>query len=180
MSSPTSTTKNPSKIFRRAIASKLIKPEMLSKHYKYKSYSCVGGKIPIGRIYAKINVLVHRKISHVITKPPIVFCQERWMKDDDDWHNDSETGMCWVVEDQWKEVLAPLKNTGDELIQQATDWIIIAASSLVYRHYYGHIHNLDEWPERWEAYSHGKDGRKEYRRENPLPGKRRSYVPRKR
>ncbi len=42
------------------------------------------------------------------TKPPVVHCRESWVRADWDWHAGVGGVLCYILDEQWKEVQRPL------------------------------------------------------------------------
>lgn len=113
------------------------------------------------------------KGDRVRLDPASVWCREPWMRDDPDWHNSTTTGMCWVLDDEWRHEMQESKTTSVDLIEHGSCWMIEAVKNLIDRHYHGYRLGLDQWPREWAAFSHNKLGRLEYERDRKIhqPGR---------
>jgi hypothetical protein len=124
----------------------------------------VKGKIETETALASIEAQVSRNFQHVLNFPPVVWCHEPWMRSEPDWHNDKKSGMCWVLEEEWRDTLAvPVKHRR-ELIHGAVGWLITNVTSLISRHHYGEMTGRKKWAPEWDAWAHFGEGAKEYRR----------------
>lgn len=128
------------------------------------SHFLVRGTLDVGAVLARIEIHVCQNFAMVIRKPPRVWCGEPWMRDGADWHNDRFGGMCWVLEDEWRDVLdGDGKQPRDQTVI-GTTWLMNNVRSLVSRHYYAHLMRLKDWPKAWDAWAHYDKGAKQYER----------------
>lgn len=100
--------------------------------------------------------------------PPKVWCRESWMRDDADWHNCGKGGMCWVLEEQWRDEMDRDDLPTDLFLGIGLRWLLTASINLIDRHYVGHFKKLKFWPKEWDAFSHFNEGAREYEREKRL------------
>jgi hypothetical protein len=125
----------------------------------------VTGKLDTPAVLAAIDVRVSRSFEKVLAHPPRVRCLESWMRSGPDWHNDLEAGMCWVLADEWRDVFSQRGRNEGEVIRVASDWLIHNVTSLVSRHYCGHLHGMRRWPAEWNAWDHYEGGVAQYKAE---------------
>lgn len=123
----------------------------------------VEGKLKIGSALARVEIFVNKDFEIVLKIPPTVRCLEPWMRCHEDWHNSSLMGMCWVLEDEWRDTMAAEKSD-DNLFEFAAGWLLASAASLANRHHYAYLANLTVWKKEWEAWGHGAKGVAEYER----------------
>jgi hypothetical protein len=128
------------------------------------SHFLVSGALDIGAVIARIEIRVSKSFEDVLRKPPRVWCREPWMRSESDWHNDDVRGMCWVLDNEWRDVLSPEGRQERDLVAAGTEWLIDSVRSLASRHYYAHRVGLTAWPKEWVAWGHNSAGVLEYER----------------
>lgn len=126
----------------------------------------VTGKVNTPAVLASVEVVVARDFDELLHWPPQVTCLEPWMRVGSDWHNAGAAGgMCWVLGDEWRDVLRPEGRLPRDLVRVASTWLINNVTSLISRHYYAHLVQMKQWPTKWDAWAHYKEGSEEYERE---------------
>lgn len=133
-----------------------------------RSHFLVRGTLDAGAVLAKIEIQVSEDLHWIIQTPPRVWCREPWMRSEPDWHNDREGGMCWVLENEWRDVLSGDGRQPCDLIDVATGWLFHNVKSLVSRHHYGNLVRLNAWPKEWDAWAHYDNGAKQYERRKQI------------
>lgn len=136
-----------------------------------RSHFLVRGTLDAGATLALIEMQVSKDFERVVRKPPRVWCKESWMRDGADWHNDRESGMCWVLEDEWRDVFSVSGRQPRDIVNVGTIWLMNNVQSLVSRHHYAHLMRLNDWPKEWDAWGHYDNGVKQYERANRSQGK---------
>lgn len=141
-------------------------------------YHRVSGRIyTAGKLTGKIvpvEIWVPCDLAVLKSVPPPVWCREEWMRDEPEWHNSARTGMCWVLQEQWRDGLDWSGKALPAVLQEARMWMFSAVRQLISRHYYGHLKALKTWPKEWDSWGHYQAGAKEYRRESRLRDPRKS------
>jgi hypothetical protein len=130
-----------------------------SQHFR------VTGKLDAPAVLARVEIWVSRAFEEVLQEPPAVWCREPWMRDEPDWHNGRLTGMCWVLENEWRDHLGGDDKRPRDIIRVASAWLLNNVKSLVSRHHYAHLAALKSWPKEWDAWPHHHAGAKQYERE---------------
>lgn len=114
---------------------------------------------------AYIEIIVWRDW---LSRPPRVVCKENWMRMGDEWHVYEDYSLCWVLDDQWRDILTgylkTLRNEEVELI--ASTWCLTNAKDLIYKHHLAKRLGLKSWPKEWIAWRHGDQGKRDYLRES--------------
>lgn len=134
----------------------------------------VRGKIDTAGALADIVVCVSWRFSDLKKFPPVVVCNEPWMKKEADWHNTDY--LCWIIPPQWHEVMGWKGKPIQAIIDEGCDWLVNGVSNLIARHHLAHLEGIEHWPPEWDAWAHGKKGISEYYnspRENVAVQKRR-------
>lgn len=127
-----------------------------------KNAFCIKGKLDTPAVLARVVVHVPFIFADVLARPPKVWCMESWMRSDPDWHNDEVTGMCWVLGREWRDVFSQRGRSEGDVIRVAADWLIHNTTSLISRHFYGHLEKLHKWPSTWNAWDHNNRGVEQY------------------
>lgn len=148
--------------FATVLASSLREPRVTS--IEGKCYR-VTGRFDTGVLYVSVDILIPWLFKNLKRSPPVVRCQEPWMKSQLAWHNWRSIGMCWVLPDLWRDVMNWKGKRVRAIIDEGIAWLRNDVGSLVNRHYYAHLQGLDTWSADWDAWDHGKKGITEYRRE---------------
>jgi hypothetical protein len=86
------------------------------------------------------------------------------MRSEADWHNDKWSGLCWVLQEEWRDTLAGQVQSRRDLIQACVAWLMTNVESLISRHHYGHLTGMKKWSREWDAWGHFGEGAKEYER----------------
>lgn len=99
------------------------------------------------------------------SEPPAVWCLEDWVRCDVDWHAGRGGILCYVLDEQWRDVVSKVQMGGDNYAatRYAVSLCLRNVRWLLYRHYIAHVTRLRTWPGEWQAWSHGAPGRMEYR-----------------
>jgi hypothetical protein len=128
------------------------------------SHYCITGILDAPAVLARLDIRVPQNFDRVLEIPPMVFCREPWMRTGVEWHNDSRTGMCWVLEAEWRDVWGAVGRSERESAEAAARWLINNVTSLISRHHYASLEGLKRWPKEWEAWGHYDAGIEEYER----------------
>jgi hypothetical protein len=128
-------------------------------------YYRVTGKLDAPAVRAPIEIHVCWDFEQVVRWPPRVFCRESWMREDVEWHNDRETGMCWVLENEWRDILGPQGRWPGDIVRIGNMWLLNNVKSLISRHHYAHLAGLKHWLKEWDAWPHYDKGVQQYERE---------------
>jgi hypothetical protein len=115
-------------------------------------------------VLARVEIQIPFNFDVVIRKPPRAWCRESWMRSEPDWHNDATGGMCWVLEDEWRDILAAPERLDGDLVSAATLWLLNNVGSLITRHHYANLARLTAWPKEWDAWPHFDKGAEKYER----------------
>lgn len=122
--------------------------------------------------HGKIVTTVNAKVSIAIPcdwvkLPPKVRCQEPWVKIGMDWHVYSDRSLCWILSDEWRDVLEiqTLRLQLQEFEFFAAGWCMNNSKDLIYKHYLAEKLELKQWHPDWPAWRHGQAGRADYSRE---------------
>ncbi len=136
----------------------------------------VSGLLPLkthgesGQTKSRMTVLVRPDWLEV---PPSVIVPEQFIRRDSNWHTYEDGRLCYVLEEEWRDRLGRILTQNSEdicfLMDYAATWLLSASDSLITRHLLGARHGIEKWPDDWQAYAHGEDGVKEYRREKGAP-----------
>jgi hypothetical protein len=102
--------------------------------------------------------------------PLKVFCTEKWMKQEIDWHQIKEKSgswhLCYEFPERWKDRITAVQDCNDasKVIEFAARFCIHGARWLLEKHLFAHRHNITNWPTEWPAYAHGFEAaRHQYR-----------------
>lgn len=128
--------------------------------------SFVKGSLDTGPTTAEIEVFVPWLFRNLKRHPPVVLCNEPWMRTGADWHNGPPT--CWILPEEWREAMNWKGKPVKSILDEGVVWLISNVSCLLNRHYCAHLEGLTEWPEEWPAWGHDWEGVNEYRREGGL------------
>lgn len=121
------------------------------------------GRCDTGPVIASLEIRVPWLLADLKTKPPSVWCHEKWMKTGPDWHNGPP--LCWVLRDEWHDAMNWKGKSVRAILDEGREWLFNGAICLINRHYYADLMGLIEWPEEWAFWSHFQAGSDEYRRE---------------
>jgi hypothetical protein len=149
-----------SRRFALAIQQTLREPHKLER--RNPNYE-VSGRLDIGSCFVGITVCVPISFNELKRNPPRVVCKEPWMKDGAEWHNSRSNGLCWVLANQWVDVMGWTGKSVTSIIDEGVKWLINDVTNLISRHYFAHCENLTSWPPEWDAWAHYGEGVKEYR-----------------
>lgn len=125
----------------------------------------VKGQLETTAVVVDVEVYLPWFFRDLKRKPPRVWCREPWMKIGADWHNDAQ-GMCWILPDEWRDAMSWMRKPVAAIISEGQRWLFNNVRLLVDRHYLAHIEGVPNWSREWDAWSHYKEGVKEYRRQN--------------
>lgn len=122
-----------------------------------------------GRIETSLSACLEITVwEDWFNQPPKVVCKESWMRIGEDWHVYEDYSLCWVLDDQWRDVLAGYMQTlrNDEVELIASTWCLTNVKDLIYKHRVAQRQRLKSWPTEWIAWRHGDQGRRDYLRES--------------
>ena len=122
----------------------------------------VTGELGPKYLFAPIEVRVPFDFAVLRQIPPRVWCRKFWMRDDTDWHNRVNSGMCWVLEEEWRDAMGWDGKPPHAVIEEGNRWLVEAVGLLVVRHFVGHAKGFTEWPRQWKAWAHFGEGAREY------------------
>ena len=125
----------------------------------------VTGQLDTGPVIAKVEIWIPQNFADLKRRPPPAWCHEPWMRDDNEWHNSAKSGMCWALNEEWRDELGWEGKPMWEFLQAARRWLLLAVPNLISRHYYGHLKGLKKWMPEWESWGHYSKGAKEYGRQ---------------
>ncbi|CAN5652069.1 hypothetical protein BH09PLA1_BH09PLA1_25420 [soil metagenome] len=130
----------------------------------------VTGRLDAPSVLACIEIQVPQDFAQIIERPPRIWCRESWMRFGEEWHNDDEGGMCWVLRNEWRDVLSGPGRSPRDVIRIAGQWLMNNVTSLITRHHYAHLAGLKRWLKEWDAWPHYEKGVKQYEREQAKRG----------
>lgn len=128
------------------------------RHYR------VTGNLDVPSALARVKVEVPLFFSELKRDPPSVWCLEKWMRNDPNWHNSNQTGMCWVLNDEWRDVMGCQGKSWKSVVDDGVRWLVNNSTNLISRHHLGDLEGIDDWPEEWEAWGHNEEGPRQYER----------------
>src|ERR1044071_333320 len=106
------------------------------------------------------------------TVPLKVFCTEKWIRQETNWHLIKEkTGawyLCYEFPDRWKDRIAAVAacNEPSKVIEFAAQFCIHGSRCLIEKHLFAYRHHITQWPTEWPAYAHRSDAaRAQYRQD---------------
>lgn len=148
----------------RMLEQELREPRAIVR--KRDSYQLTG-RLDIGVRFVDVMIQVPVSFEEVRFKPPRVICTESWMRSDPDWHNDRVSGLCWVLEDQWRDVMSWSGKSVSLIMSEGCDWLLNDVRNLISRHYLAHYENITSWQPEWDSWAHRDEGAREYERTKP-------------
>jgi len=131
-------------------------------------YYRVTGRLDIGALFASVEIRVWQDFSVLKSVPPAVLCSERWMREGADWHNSPANGMCWILQEVWRDGMNWKDKSALAVLKEGRDWLINDVGCLINRHYTAFREGLTKWPKEWPFWSHYNEGAKEYERTERL------------
>lgn len=97
------------------------------------------------------------------TRPPTVWCSETWIRRDIDWHAGGDGWLCYVLGDEWRDLLARVEQeSAVDARRYAMGLCVRNVRWLLYRHHLAHVTGISEWLPEWPAWAHHDAGRREY------------------
>lgn len=129
----------------------------------------VTGRLDTGVVLASVVVLVAPRFKNLKRAPPLVSCDEPWMKIGPDWHNGPP--LCWVLPDEWRDVMNWKGKPVAAIFEEGKQWFLNGVRCLVNRHYLAHLDCLTAWPPEWSSWSHYGEGIRQYKRAKRMAGK---------
>jgi len=120
----------------RGAAIVTARPKPPHPHYR------VTGRLDTGVVVVPIEFQVWESSDQLKQCPPAVWCNEPWMRDDDDWHNNHGTGICWVLEDEWRDAMSWKGKRTIAILEERRDWFMNAVPCLINRH--GSRHGIQD------------------------------------
>jgi hypothetical protein len=112
---------------------------------------------------ARVFILLNRR---PLLDPPLVICQEPWVRRNPEWHCDPNfRAFCWVLPRAWRDHFswrAGYLVDSRVLAKDAATWFLQAMSVQLSRHWVSTKEGIYEWPAEWEDYSHDAEGLREY------------------
>jgi hypothetical protein len=127
-------------------------------------YYRVTGRLDTGPLFAAVEIHVWQDFSILKTVPPAVWCRETWMRDDPDWHNSHVGGMCWILEEVWRDGLNWPGKSALSILNEGRTWLVNDVRCLINRHYVAYREELTDWPADWPFWQHYNEGAREYER----------------
>jgi hypothetical protein len=127
-------------------------------------YYRVTGRLDIGPLFASVEVRVWQDFMVLKRVPPAVWCNESWMRDGPDWHNSRASGMCWILQEVWRDGMSWKGKSALAILKEGREWLINDVRCLINRHYVASCEGLTEWPNEWPFWSHYNEGAEEYER----------------
>lgn len=128
------------------------------------SFYRVTGLLNAPAVLARVEIKIPLNFDIVIGRPPRAWCHEPWMRSAADWHNDTTRGMCWVLENEWCDILSRPGRLPRDLVSAGTAWLLNNVQSLVSRHHYANLVGIKAWPKEWDAWPHYDKGAEQYER----------------
>lgn len=122
------------------------------------------GTLEVPSRLVSVRIRVPGYFDTLRNKPPSVWCLEDWMRDDPDWHNSNALGMCWVLNEEWQDVIGCSSMPWRSVITEGVRLLLSNCTNLISRHHFGYLKDLKEWPPEWEAWGHYDEGPREYER----------------
>lgn len=123
----------------------------------------ITGRLDTGVILAPVRIVVPGRFRDLKRSPPLVHCDENWMKTGADWHNGPP--MCWVLPDEWRDAMSWRGKPVRAIMAEGREWVMKGSACLINRHFSAHLDGLTDWPSAWAFWSHYDEGIKEYRQE---------------
>lgn len=116
----------------------------------------------MGETSVLVKILIHPRWMEVA---PVVFCGADFIRQDINWHVQSDGSLCHVLTQQWSWQLGQWWDQGydiDLLMINAAIWCCQNVDSLITRHLHGHRIGLTKWPKQWGQWSHYQKGIDEF------------------
>ncbi len=154
---------NPKLTLEQELCSKLTHSTS-SRNGRYRE---LRGFWSLGTRLAQTKIVLPKSIRELRQHPPRVYCSEPYIKIGDEWHNSNRTGLCYVIDLEWKKYMGWLGKDRESVIKEASEWIAIASINLISRHRVATKKGLTRWPDEWKYWEHGTDGYEQYKKENP-------------
>lgn len=113
-------------------------------------------------------------------RAPVLRCSDKWVRGRErsetnpSWHVNSDGTLCYMLDDEWADVLAEVEDLHglSATLATAAGYAINSARWLLYRHLQGYRRKLVSWDPQWPQWPHYADGVWAYRREKSRGGKR--------
>ena len=125
---------------------------------------CVEGILPTDLIMASVRARIPPAAALAVNPPQVWCLNTKYMRNEADWHNSAESGMCWVLAAEWRDEMLKLTNNVDCFVENGVRWMVAATRQLIDRHVFGKIEELERWPKHWKAHEHGEPGTKNHER----------------
>lgn len=126
------------------------------------------GTMPIGHKSALLDIFFDRWFKNLKRHAPLVYCDEKWVRRDIDWHVFSDGCLCWTLPRLWRDLHCWRGKPRRLIAVEGSELLIESVRSLLTRHLLGTMQNKGEWPNAWGQWSHGREGANEYERERKL------------
>jgi hypothetical protein len=108
------------------------------------------------------------EFDYAMVSPPAVNCLMPWVYRRDSWHYQvHDSRFCWVMKEEWGDWFSNLRSQGmpaDVMAMDASAWLVGAMRYVLSRHWTGYQFGMVDWHPKWEDYSHGHDGVREYQK----------------
>lgn len=145
--------------FRRHLWKRLRDPRIL----RLGRHAFLGGLLRHEGGEARVFIHLSRR---PFVFPPLVICQETWVRRNIEWHCDPRFRVfCWVLPKAWEDHFAKRAVNQDDsrvMAKDAVIWLVEAMTIQLSRHWISTTEGMYEWPPEWEDYSHDQDGVNEY------------------
>ena len=115
-----------------------------------------------GKTSAPVRILI---LPEWMDVPPKAFCHADFIRQEVDWHVQSDGSLCHVLPHQWTWQLGQWWQQGmdmDALVNNAAIWCCQNLDSLITRHLYGSQMGWTKWPKQWSQWSHYQQGVDEF------------------
>lgn len=99
-----------------------------------------------------------------IDKPPVVTCEESWIRKGVSWHISPEGVLCWEYNEYWRNEVARVVElaTHGQAAEFGTIWLVRSVRNLLNRHLFAYRTGIKEWRPEWNFWAHGRSAAKEY------------------
>lgn len=152
----------PALTFEQELRSILINPT----NCENVSQQTLKGSLNLGTRTALVKIILPKSLRELRRKPPNVFCSESYMKLGDEWHNSTNTGLCYVIDLEWRKYMGWIGKKNDSVIKESVNWLVAASINLISRHRVATKKGYTRWPEKWNFWEHGTAGYEQYKKEN--------------